>query len=63
MAKPKYKITESMLDTRHGISRLEKDGFKREDISKALYAHGAGTISRDARANIMQKLHDRSGEC
>jgi hypothetical protein len=62
MTKPKYKITEQHLDTRAGISRLERDGFKRQDISLALYAHSTGA-SKDERAKIMKKLHDRSGEC
>lgn len=60
--KPKYKLTEHHLSERHGISRLEKDGFKREQISKAMYAH-AGKISADEARKLTKKLYDRSGEC
>lgn len=62
MPKPKYKLTEQHLDTRHGIAKLERDGFTRQDISRALYDN-AGKISADESRNIMKKLHDRSGEC
>ena len=58
----KYKITEQHLDTKHGIAKLERDGFKREDISKALYAHTPG-CNKDERAKLMKILHDRTGEC
>lgn len=55
----KYKITEQHLDTKHGIAKLERDGFKREDISRALYSHTPG-VSQAERTRIMERLHDRS---
>lgn len=58
----KYKITEQHLDTKHGIAKLERDGFKREDISKALYAQTPGCSAHE-RSKIMKTLHDRTGEC
>ncbi len=58
----KYKITEHHLSEKHGIARLERDGFKRQDISRALYAN-AGKISADESRKIMKNLHDRTGEC
>ena len=60
--KPKYKLTEQHLDTRHGIAKLTRDGFTRADISRALYSNSTGA-SRDERADIMRKLYDRKGEC
>lgn len=62
MSKPKYKITEQHLSEKHGIARLERDGFKREQISKAMYAH-AGKMSADEARKITKKLYDRTGEC
>ena len=58
----KYRITENHLTERHGIKRLEHDGFSREQISKALYAHTPGVSQRE-RTNIMKQLYDRKGEC
>jgi hypothetical protein len=61
MSKPKYRISEKHLET-HGIKRLERDGFSREQISKALYAHTPGVSQRE-RTNMMKQLYDRKGEC
>jgi DNA-binding transcriptional MerR regulator len=58
----KYRIQPSHLEERHGIARLERDGFSREDISKALYKHTEGSNQQN-RTEIMKKLHDRKGEC
>lgn len=58
----KYKITERELSTQHGIAKLERDGFSREQISKALYANTPGCQQKE-RAAIMKKLYDRKGEC
>lgn len=58
----KYIIQPHHLEERHGIARLERDGFKREDISKALYKHTEGS-SQQHRTEIMKRLHDRKGEC
>lgn len=62
MKMAKYKITEQHLDTKAGIARLERDGFKREQIAKAVYAH-AGKMSADEARKITKKLYDRTGEC
>ena len=58
----KYTINENHLDTKHGIAKLEKDGFSREQISKSLYANTPG-CSQKERTAIMKKLFDRKGEC
>ena len=62
MSKPKYKIQLHHLEERHGIARLERDGFIRQDISAALYKHTEG-LDQQSRTAIMKKLHDRKGEC
>lgn len=62
MSKPKYKITEQHLDTKHGIAKLTRDGFTREQISKSMYAH-AGTLNASEARSIFKKLYDRKGEC
>lgn len=62
MSKPKYQIQPHHLEERHGIARLERDGFVRQDISRALYNHTDGADQR-LRTDIMKKLHDRKGEC
>lgn len=59
---PKYKLTEQMLDTKHGIAKLQRDGFTREQIAKSIYAH-AGKASAEEMRTITKKLYDRTGEC
>jgi hypothetical protein len=58
----KYRITEQHLSEKHGIARLERDGFSREQISKAMYSHTPGCNQTD-RAAIMKNLFDRKGKC
>ena len=58
----KYKITERELSTQHGIAKLTRDGFKKEDLSKAMYNLTPG-VSQTERTAIMKKLYDRKGEC
>lgn len=58
----KYRITERELSTTHGIAKLERDGFSREQISKALYANTPGCQQKE-RAAIMKNLFNRKGEC
>jgi len=58
----KYRITERELSTQHGIAKLERDGFSREQISKSLYANTPGCTQKE-RTDIMKKLFDRKGEC
>ncbi|MGL6123763.1 MAG: hypothetical protein ACRC1W_12265 [Shewanella sp.] len=59
MSKPKYSINITHLETKHGIAKLERDGFSREQISKSMYkvTEGASTQQRN---ELMVKLHDRS---
>ena len=58
----KYKITEKHLGEKHGIARLEKDGFSREHIMKSLYNMTPGVDQR-TRTKIAKELFDRKGEC
>jgi hypothetical protein len=58
----KYKLTENHLDTKHGIAKLQRDGFTREQISKSMYSI-AGKISADEARKLTKKLYDRTGEC
>ncbi len=62
MSEPKYKITEHHLDTKHGIAKLTRDGFTKENITKAMYNLTPG-VSQTERTAIMKKLYDRKGEC
>jgi hypothetical protein len=55
----KYKITPDMLETRHNIAKLERDGFNREQIHKEMYKVTDGA-SDSERRRIMDKLYDRS---
>lgn len=54
----KYKISMNDLERHGGIDKLKRDGFNREDISKALYKHTDGASQR-VRENLMSKLHDK----
>lgn len=56
--KPKYKISINQLETKGEIEKLKRDGFTREDISKALYKETKG-LDQDSRSNIMKRLHER----
>ena len=47
----KYRITERELSTTHGIAKLERDGFSREQISKALYANTPGCQQKERAAD------------
>ena len=58
----KYKITERELSTQHGIAKLTRDGFTKENITKAMYNLTPG-VSQIERTSIMKKLYDRRGEC
>lgn len=58
----KYRITEQHLDTKHGIARLERDGFSRESIMKSMYNLTPGVDQRE-RTKIVKELFDRKGEC
>lgn len=58
----KYQINERHLSEKHGIARLERDGFSREQISKAVYANTPG-CKQSERTALIKKLYDRKGEC
>lgn len=58
----KYQITERHLSERHGIARLERDGFTRQQISRAIYANTPGCNQRE-RTDLMRNLFDRKGKC
>jgi hypothetical protein len=62
MSDPKYRITEHHLDTKHGIARLERDGFSRETIMKSMYNLTPGVDQRE-RTKIVKELFNRKGEC
>lgn len=55
----KYKITPQILEERHNIAKLEKDGFSREQIHKEMYKITDGANTQERR-HIMEKLYDRS---
>ncbi len=62
MAKPKYKINEKHISDKHGIARLERDGFSRQDIMHSMYNLTPGVDQRE-RTKIVKELFDRKGEC
>lgn len=55
---PKYKINLNHLETRHGIAKLERDGFTRETIMKTMYKETDGMKQQD-RTQLVSKLFDR----
>lgn len=54
----KYQIKLNDLEKQGGVERLKRDGFTREDISKALYKETDKADQR-VRESIMSKLHDK----
>ena len=58
----KYRISEKDLQTKHGIAKLERDGFSRETIMKSMYNLTPG-VSQVERTAIVKELFDRKGEC
>jgi len=56
---PKYKITPKILEERHNIAKLERDGFSREQIHKEMYKVTDGANTQERR-RIMEQLYDRS---
>ena len=58
MSRPKYKITINHLEQSAGIHKLERDGFKREDIVREMYRQTDGANTQE-RTRIMEKLYDR----
>lgn len=57
--KPKYKITLRDLETKHGIAKLERDGFDRQKIVNDMYklTDGADTQYRN---KVITNLYNRS---
>lgn len=58
MTTPKYKITMNDLLSQGGIKKLERDGFKREDIMKTMYKHTDGA-TQQYREKLVSNLYDR----
>lgn len=58
MTMAKYTIKLNDLEKQGGVERLVRDGFKREDISKALYRETDGARD-ETRQKIMSQLHDK----
>lgn len=54
----KYKININELERKGGAEKLQRDGYTREDISKALYRETDGASQRQ-RQDIMSKLYDK----
>ena len=54
----KYKISINELERKGGAEKLRRDGYTREDISKALYRETDGASQRQ-RQDIMSKLYDK----
>ncbi len=54
----KYQISLTDLDTRHGIAKLERDGFSKEQIMKTMYKKTEG-MPQDNRTELVSKLFDR----
>lgn len=54
----KYKITINELEKQGSVHKLERDGFKREDIVREMYKLSDGASTQE-RERIMQKVYDR----
>lgn len=58
----KYKLTINDIERAGGIAKLERDGFKREQIMKTMYKETEGA-TREQREKIVSKLYDRERPC
>jgi len=58
MAKPKYQITMTMLDTPSEIHKLERDGHDRHTIHEALFKHTRDATNQE-REKIFSKFYER----
>jgi len=58
MTTPKYKLTMAHIDKASNITKLERDGFTKEQIHKTMYAETSGASQRE-REQIISKLYDR----
>lgn len=59
MSRPKYSISIRDLETKHNVSKLERDGFTRRDIIKEMYKKTDG-LSDQLRNKMVNQLFDRS---
>lgn len=59
MAQPKYRPTLRDYETQHGIAKLERDGFNKEQIFKTMYKLTDG-MPQPQRTDLVSKLYDRS---
>lgn len=55
----KYKLRDKDIESRHNIARLERDGFKRQDVIDFMYKATPG-CSTSERRELMSKVFDRS---
>lgn len=62
MTSPKYKITINDIMREGGAAKLERDGFKKEQIIKEMYKHTSGASTQE-REKIVSKLYDRERPC
>lgn len=62
MSDPKYRISEKHISEKHGIARLERDGFSRPEIMKKVYDLTPG-VSQVERTAMVKELFNRRGEC
>lgn len=62
MSKP-YNIGMREIDSEGGIAKLERDGFKREEIMQAIHRETDcaefGHKTRTQQRELVQKLYDR----
>ncbi len=58
----KYKININDLMKQGGAKRLERDGFSKETIMKAMYKESDG-MTKDQRSALVSKLYDRREDC
>ena len=58
----KYKISIKDLETRGAVAKLERDGFKREQIISEMYKHTDGATTQQ-REKIVSDLFDRQKPC
>ena len=54
----KYEPSIKDYETKHGIAKLERDGFSRETIMKTMYKKTEG-MCQSQRQDLVGKLFDR----
>lgn len=58
MAKPDYKININHLEQKHGIAKLERDGFTRQEIMHTMYKATDG-MKQTERTQLVKELFNR----